>query len=92
MISHILSWFTSQVEELEEGRLAAIKQFARGSRSVLNPMACVFGGLIGQEAVKAATNKYTPIHQVGCRSSLLLLILRLSTIASSVICVDLLVL
>ena len=33
-------------------------------RSVLNPFAAIFGGIIGQEVVKAVSNKYTPLFQV----------------------------
>jgi hypothetical protein len=36
---------------------------ARGARAVLNPMAALFGGIVGQEVVKAATGKFHPVHQ-----------------------------
>ena len=40
------------------------KQFASGSRAVLNPMAAMFGGIVGQEVVKACSGKFHPIFQV----------------------------
>lgn len=36
---------------------------AMGARAVLCPMAAIFGGIVGQEVVKAATGKFHPIHQ-----------------------------
>lgn len=54
---------TNKVEELDDARLNVIKSIARGARSVLNPLAALFGGVIGQEVVKAASNKYTPLNQ-----------------------------
>ena len=34
-----------------------------GSSGELNPMAAMFGGMVGQEVVKAASGKFTPLHQ-----------------------------
>lgn len=42
------------------------KYFASGSHAVLNPMAAMFGGIVGQEAVKACFAKFDPLFQV-CR-------------------------
>ncbi|XP_047088883.1 ubiquitin-activating enzyme E1 3-like [Lolium rigidum] len=39
------------------------QQFASGSRAVLNPMAAMFGGIVGQEAVKACSGKFHPLYQ-----------------------------
>lgn len=36
-----------------------------GARAVLNPMAAMFGGLMGQEVVKACSGKFHPLFQVG---------------------------
>jgi len=40
-----------------------LKHFASGSRAVLNPMAAMFGGLVGQEVVKASSGKFHPLFQ-----------------------------
>uniref|UniRef100_A0A7N0VCR0 E1 ubiquitin-activating enzyme n=1 Tax=Kalanchoe fedtschenkoi TaxID=63787 RepID=A0A7N0VCR0_KALFE len=54
---------------LDEGRIGDIDQkvlrsFAFGARAVLNPMAAMFGGLVGQEVVKACSGKFHPLFQV----------------------------
>ncbi|KAL5580681.1 hypothetical protein UlMin_013123 [Ulmus minor] len=55
-------------ESLEDGRLEDInpkllRHFAFGSRAVLNPMAAMFGGIVGQEVVKACSGKFHPLFQ-----------------------------
>ncbi|MBA0609500.1 hypothetical protein Godav_021540, partial [Gossypium davidsonii] len=55
-------------ESLGDGRLEDInpkllRQFAFGSRAVLNPMAAMFGGIVGQEVVKACSGKFHPVFQ-----------------------------
>eukprot|EP01018_Ginkgo_biloba_P009922 Gb_06844 [translate_table: standard] len=40
-----------------------LRHFASGSRAVLSPMAAIFGGIVGQEVVKACTGKFHPIFQ-----------------------------
>mmetsp|Transcript_8237 Transcript_8237/g.9418 ORF Transcript_8237/g.9418 Transcript_8237/m.9418 type:complete len:786 (-) Transcript_8237:144-2501(-) len=40
-----------------------IKAFASGSSAVLSPMCAFLGGVVGQEVLKAATGKFTPLHQ-----------------------------
>ncbi|KAJ0987624.1 hypothetical protein J5N97_005980 [Dioscorea zingiberensis] len=40
-----------------------LHQFASGSGAVLNPMAAVFSGIVGEEVVKACTGKFHPLHQ-----------------------------
>eukprot|EP01095_Lingulamoeba_sp_RSL-Kostka_P005676 TRINITY_DN1715_c0_g1_i4.p1 TRINITY_DN1715_c0_g1~~TRINITY_DN1715_c0_g1_i4.p1 ORF type:complete len:1370 (-),score=583.04 TRINITY_DN1715_c0_g1_i4:139-4248(-) len=39
------------------------KLLVSGSVAVLNPIATTFGGIVGQEVIKAATRKFTPINQ-----------------------------
>ncbi|XP_078159834.1 ubiquitin-activating enzyme E1 1-like isoform X1 [Carex rostrata] len=50
----------TKVEEIEP-RL--FTQFASGSGSILNPMAAMFGGIVGQEVVKACSGKFHPLFQ-----------------------------
>ncbi|KAM0843806.1 hypothetical protein ACQ4PT_057473 [Festuca glaucescens] len=40
-----------------------LRHFASGSRAVLNPMAAIFGGIVGQEVVKACSGKFRPQYQ-----------------------------
>ncbi|MQL80034.1 hypothetical protein Taro_012477 [Colocasia esculenta] len=40
-----------------------LRHFASGSRAILNPMAAMFGGIVGQEVVKACSGKFHPIFQ-----------------------------
>ncbi|KAE8809864.1 Ubiquitin-activating enzyme E1 2 [Hordeum vulgare] len=49
-----------KVEEIDKKLL---HHFASGSRSVLNPMAAMFGGIVGQEVVKACSGKFHPLYQ-----------------------------
>jgi ubiquitin-activating enzyme E1 len=51
----------SKLEEINEKLL---QHFASGSRAVLNPMAAMFGGIVGQEVVKACSGKFHPLYQV----------------------------
>ena len=51
----------SKVEETDKKLL---QHFASGSRAVLNPMAAMFGGIVGQEVVKACSGKFHPLYQV----------------------------
>ncbi|KAK9812201.1 hypothetical protein WJX73_003893 [Symbiochloris irregularis] len=46
-------------EQLDE---ALLKKLAWTAAGELSPMAAVFGGIVGQETVKAITGKFTPIH------------------------------
>ncbi|OUZ99153.1 Ubiquitin/SUMO-activating enzyme E1 [Macleaya cordata] len=51
-----------------EGRLDEVdkkllRHFAFGARAVLNPMAAMFGGIVGQEVVKACSGKFHPLFQ-----------------------------
>ena len=51
----------SKLEEIDKKLL---QHFASGSRAVLNPMAAMFGGIVGQEVVKACSGKFHPLYQV----------------------------
>ena len=42
-----------------------IRLLGSGSRAVLGPMAAMFGGIVGQEVVKACSGKFHPLFQVG---------------------------
>lgn len=60
-------------ESLEDGKVEDIdpkllRHFAFGARAVLNPMAAMFGGIVGQEVVKACSGKFHPLFQVGIMS------------------------
>ena len=48
------------VEEVDEKLFAT---FAKTCRGDISPMAAMFGGIIGQEVVKACTGKFTPLNQ-----------------------------
>ncbi|KAM7265775.1 hypothetical protein ACFE04_003458 [Oxalis oulophora] len=50
----------SKIEEIDPKLL---RHFAFGARAVLNPMAAMFGGIVGQEVVKACSGKFHPIFQ-----------------------------
>ena len=50
--------------KLEDINPKLLRYFAFGSRAVLNPMAAVFGGIVGQEVVKACSGKFHPLFQV----------------------------
>lgn len=49
---------------LEEIDQKLLRHFAFGARAVLNPMAAMFGGIVGQEVVKACSGKFHPLYQV----------------------------
>ena len=49
------------LESIDEGIL---KHFVNGAQAVLNPMAAMFGGIVGQEVVKACSGKFHPLFQV----------------------------
>ncbi|KAM7496414.1 hypothetical protein LguiA_020828 [Lonicera macranthoides] len=55
-------------ESSEDGKLQDInpiilRHFAFGARAVLNPMAAMFGGIVGQEVMKACSGKFHPLFQ-----------------------------
>lgn len=65
----LIAILTDINSSLTDGRLEEIDQkllrnFAFGARAVLNPMAAMFGGIVGQEVVKACSGKFHPLFQV----------------------------
>ncbi|KAF9596666.1 hypothetical protein IFM89_012865 [Coptis chinensis] len=48
---------------LEEIDRTILRHFAFGAKAVLNPMAAMFGGIVGQEVVKACSGKFHPLFQ-----------------------------
>eukprot|EP00656_Telonema_subtile_P003724 TRINITY_DN11687_c0_g2_i3.p1 TRINITY_DN11687_c0_g2~~TRINITY_DN11687_c0_g2_i3.p1 ORF type:complete len:1029 (-),score=303.82 TRINITY_DN11687_c0_g2_i3:165-3251(-) len=50
-------------EHRAEVDAAVIAKLAHGARAVINPMAALFGGIVGQEVIKAVTSKYHPLQQ-----------------------------
>ncbi|KAF8396973.1 hypothetical protein HHK36_018610 [Tetracentron sinense] len=64
----LISVASSINESSGDGRLEEIdpkllRHFAFGARAVLNPMAAMFGGIVGQEVVKACSGKFHPLFQ-----------------------------
>ncbi|XP_020202540.1 ubiquitin-activating enzyme E1 1 isoform X1 [Cajanus cajan] len=49
--------------KLEDINPKLLRYFAFGARAVLNPMAAMFGGIVGQEVVKACSGKFHPLLQ-----------------------------
>jgi len=49
-----------RLETIDEN---VLKLLASGSRAVLNPMAAMFGGIVGQEVLKACSGKFHPLFQ-----------------------------
>ncbi|GAV73594.1 ThiF domain-containing protein/UBACT domain-containing protein/UBA_e1_C domain-containing protein/UBA_e1_thiolCys domain-containing protein [Cephalotus follicularis] len=63
-----ISLLTDVNNSSADGRVEGVDQkllrhFASGSRAVLNPMAAMFGGIVGQEVVKACSGKFHPLYQ-----------------------------
>ncbi|XP_065853195.1 ubiquitin-activating enzyme E1 2-like isoform X2 [Euphorbia lathyris] len=63
-----ISVFTRINDSLTEGRVEEVDEkilhhFAYGARAVLNPMAAMFGGIVGQEVMKACSGKFHPLYQ-----------------------------
>ncbi|GMY10542.1 ubiquitin-activating enzyme e1 1 [Fagus crenata] len=64
----LISVATNINESSGDGRLDDInpklmRHFAFGAKAVLNPMAAMFGGIVGQEVVKACSGKFHPLFQ-----------------------------
>ncbi|PIN13370.1 Ubiquitin activating enzyme UBA1 [Handroanthus impetiginosus] len=64
----LIAIFNDINNSLPDGRLEEIdekllRNFAFGARAVLNPMAAMFGGIVGQEVVKACSGKFHPLFQ-----------------------------
>ncbi|KAK7301694.1 hypothetical protein RJT34_12566 [Clitoria ternatea] len=64
----LISIASSVNDSLGDGKLEDInpkllRHFAFGAKAVLNPMAAMFGGIVGQEVVKACSGKFHPLFQ-----------------------------
>ncbi|XP_019234013.1 PREDICTED: ubiquitin-activating enzyme E1 1-like isoform X2 [Nicotiana attenuata] len=64
----LISIATDLNESMGEGKLEDInpkllQQFSSGASAELNPMAAMFGGIVGQEVVKACSGKFHPLFQ-----------------------------
>ncbi|KAL1804623.1 hypothetical protein DCAR_0830415 [Daucus carota subsp. sativus] len=64
----LISLATGINDSLTNGKIEDIdkkllRNFAYGARAVLNPMAAMFGGIVGQEVVKACSGKFQPLYQ-----------------------------
>ena len=65
----LISFVMELNDSSTDGKLADIdrnllRQFAFGAKAVLNPMAAMFGGIVGQEVIKACSGKFHPLFQV----------------------------
>lgn len=49
-----------KVESIDE---KILEHFSKGARAALNPVAAMFGGIVGQEVVKACSGKFHPLFQ-----------------------------
>ncbi|XP_031123484.1 ubiquitin-activating enzyme E1 1-like isoform X3 [Ipomoea triloba] len=49
--------------KIEDINPKLLRHFSFGARAVLNPMAAMFGGIVGQEVVKACSGKFHPLFQ-----------------------------
>nr|XP_043622277.1 ubiquitin-activating enzyme E1 1-like [Erigeron canadensis] len=63
-----ISIATTMNESSGDGKLddlnpKLLRVFAYGARAVLNPMAAMFGGIVGQEVLKACSGKFHPLFQ-----------------------------
>lgn len=63
--AEVLAWVQAEAARTQDFAVDehVVKEFAFCSSAVLNPMAALFGGLVGQEVIKAATGKFHPIFQ-----------------------------
>ncbi|KAL9242583.1 hypothetical protein vseg_016569 [Gypsophila vaccaria] len=64
----LISFVTQINDSSADGKLENIdenllRHFASGSKAVLNPMAAMFGGIVGQEVIKACSGKFHPLFQ-----------------------------
>ena len=51
-------------KEEEENTRNRLETLCLGARGRLNPMATIFGGVVGQEVMKGCSGKYTPLNQM----------------------------
>jgi ubiquitin-activating enzyme E1 len=49
--------------EFKEETAKWMISLAKGASGILSPMSTIFGGIIGQEIIKAVSSKYTPLKQ-----------------------------
>ncbi|XP_019188628.1 PREDICTED: ubiquitin-activating enzyme E1 1-like isoform X2 [Ipomoea nil] len=49
--------------KIEDINPKLLRHFSFGARAVLNPMAAMFGGIVGQEVAKACSGKFHPLFQ-----------------------------
>ncbi|KAL9247036.1 hypothetical protein vseg_020507 [Gypsophila vaccaria] len=64
----LITFVTEINDSLSDGKLEDIdenivRHFAFGAKAVLNPMAAMFGGIVGQEVIKACSGKFHPLFQ-----------------------------
>jgi len=69
----LISFVTQLNDSLTDGKIESIdhnllRHFAFGAKAVLNPMAAIFGGIVGQEVIKACSGKFHPLYQVSSLS------------------------
>ncbi|XP_072993883.1 ubiquitin-activating enzyme E1 2-like isoform X1 [Typha latifolia] len=67
-VQKLIHFAVSINESMGDGKIEEIDKkllhhFANGSRAILNPMAAIFGGIVGQEIVKACSGKFHPLFQ-----------------------------
>ncbi|KAG0577880.1 hypothetical protein M758_5G181300 [Ceratodon purpureus] len=62
-IAHRINEANSSEQKLDTIDNNIVKLLGSGSRAVLSPMAAMFGGIVGQEIVKACSGKFHPLYQ-----------------------------
>ncbi|KAF2604343.1 hypothetical protein F2Q70_00028108 [Brassica cretica] len=55
--------FVFSEDDVENVDHKLLRSFSFGAKAVLNPMAAMFGGIVGQEVVKACSGKFHPLFQ-----------------------------
>jgi ubiquitin-activating enzyme E1 len=71
VVEHALNIFRKSIKGLEpkefhqliDSTEQLLMTLTLGSRGSLNPMAALFGGVVGQEVIKACSGKYMPLNQ-----------------------------
>ena len=58
-----MMFYVQEKEQQAEADEKILAHFASGSTAEINPMCAMFGGVVGQEVVKAISGKFTPISQ-----------------------------
>ena len=62
-IAHLINEANPTEQKLDTIDDTIVKLLGSGSRAVLSPMAAMFGGIVGQEVVKACSGKFHPLYQ-----------------------------